>query len=58
MNSSNPQDIAIVVLSRSGLATESVAGLEAWSDPVSPITCSEINLLIATNSQAGISSDE
>ena len=45
-------------VSRSGLATDSVSGLEAWSDPVSPMTGSEINLLIATNSQAGISSDE
>jgi tetratricopeptide (TPR) repeat protein len=45
-------------VSRSGLATDSVAGLEAWSDPVSPMTGSEISLLITTNSQAGISSDE
>jgi len=45
-------------VSRSGLATESVDGLEAWSDPVSPMTGSQIDLLIATNSQAGIGSDE
>ena len=45
-------------VSRSGLATESVDGLEAWSDPVSPTTGSKIDLLIATNSPAGIGSDE
>jgi hypothetical protein len=45
-------------VSRSGMATDSVAGLEAWSDPVSPTTGSEIDLLIATNSQVGISGDE
>ena len=45
-------------VSRSGMATESVAGLEVWSDPVSPMTGSEINLLIVTNSQVGTSVDE
>jgi len=45
-------------VSRSGMATDSVAGLEVWSDPVSPTTGSEIDLLISVNSQAGVASDE
>lgn len=45
-------------VSRSGMATDSVAGLEAWSDPVSPAGNSEISLLIAANSQTADYGDE
>lgn len=45
-------------VSRSGLATESVDGLEAWSDPVSPTDDSEINLLIAAKPQTADYGDE
>jgi len=45
-------------VSRSGMATDSVPGLEAWSDPISPTGGSEINLLIAAIPQAGSYSDE
>jgi hypothetical protein len=40
-------------VSRSGLATDTLDGLEAWSDPVSPIEGGEIQLQIATEAKLG-----
>ena len=40
-------------VSRSGLATDAIDGMEVWSKPVSPIGGGEIDLLIKTGSQPG-----
>jgi cytochrome c-type biogenesis protein CcmH len=39
-------------ISRSGLATDVVEGLEVWSEPVTPVAGGEIQLLIAAGAQA------
>ena len=45
-------------VSRSGLATDVIEGLEVWSEPVSPIDGAEIELIIAMDPQAGDLGDE
>jgi len=45
-------------VSRSGLATDAIEGLEVWSKPVSPIGGGEIDLLIKTGTKSGEYRDE
>jgi len=45
-------------VSRSGLATDVIEGLEVWSKPVSPIDGAEIELIIGMDPQAGDLGDE
>lgn len=46
------QLVVTAKISRSGLATEVVEGLEVWSDPISPLDNSSIELQLRTNSEA------
>ena len=45
-------------VSRSGLATDAIEGLEVWSKPVSPIGGGEIDLLIKSGVKPGEYRDE
>jgi len=45
-------------VSRSGLATDLVEGLEVWSKPISPLGVGEIDLLIKTGTKSGEYIDE
>lgn len=45
-------------ISRSGNSADISDGLEAWSEPVSPVDGREIELTIAANSQSGSNGDE
>jgi hypothetical protein len=44
-------------ISRSGMATDVLSGLEAWSDPVSPLGDQVIELLLSTKPRAGAGTD-
>lgn len=46
------QLVVTAKISRSGLATDVLAGLEAWSDPVSPLDGDNIELQLSANPQA------
>lgn len=49
------QLVVTAKISRSGLATEVVDGLEVWSEPISPLSNTLIELQLRTNSEAAVS---
>jgi hypothetical protein len=50
------QLVVTAKISRSGLATEAVEGLEVWSDPVSPLDGQTIELLLTANTDVSAQS--